>query len=223
MSAAGPAGDAGLLQTLRARVRTCALEAHRQHLMTMTSGNFSARDPATGLIAITPSGRPYPTLEPEDIGVLDAAGAVVAGRWRPSSEAELHRGVYAGRPEVHGIAHGHSVHANGVGGPGLAVPPIVGTLWKYVGGELKTAPFRESGTAEYAEHALRVMGEQRAVIMANHGLLAIGGTVEDALEVAAYAEEGARIYLLARSLGEPSRYPKPRPGSMYAPSWWPGL
>ena len=101
-----------------------------------------------------------------------------------------------------GIAHVHSVHANAVGALGLDVPPVVGTLWRYVGGTLATATFMESGSRQYAAHALADMGDRRAMIMANHGLLAIGDTVEGALETAAYAEEGARVYLLARALGE---------------------
>ena len=209
-----------VLEALRGRVLGCALEAYRQGLMTMTSGNFSGRDPASGLVAITPSGRPYAGLRVEDVVVVDRDGALVEGRSRPSSETALHLGVYAARADLHGIAHVHSVYANAAGTLGLSVPPIVGTLWKYVGGELRTAPFRESGTAEYAAHALRVMGEQRAVIMANHGLLAVSETVEEALEVAAYAEEGSRVYILARALGEPGRHPKPSPGAMYAPAWW---
>jgi L-fuculose-phosphate aldolase len=78
----------------------------------------------------------------------------------------------------------------------------------------------ESGSREYAAHALATMKDRRAMIMANHGLLAIGDTVERALETAAYAEEGARVFLLARALGEPSAHPKPEPGMMYAPTWW---
>ncbi len=68
--------------------------------------------------------------------------------------------------------------------------------------------------------ALGAMGDRRATLMANHGLLAIGRTVEEALETAAYAEEGARIYLLTRPLGEPREHPRPSVGMMYAPSWW---
>ncbi len=208
------------LPDLRARVLAAAQEAARMQLMTMTSGNFSARDPASGHVAITPSGRPYATMRPEDVIVVRLDGSVVEGEHRPSSETPLHLGVYAARPDVDGIAHVHSPHANAVGALGLAVPPIVGTLWKYVGGALETAPFMESGTAEYGAHALRVMGDRRAMIMANHGLLAIGRTVEEALETAAYAEEGARVYLLARPLGEPREHPRPSVGMMYAPSWW---
>jgi L-ribulose-5-phosphate 4-epimerase len=209
-----------VLQELRERVLAAALEAYRQRLMTMTSGNFSARDAETGLVAITPSGRPYAAMRAEDVVVVRLDGSVVEGAQRPSSETPLHLGVYAARPDIHGIAHVHSVHANAVGALGLTVPPIVGTLWKYVGGDLVTIPFRESGTTEYAAHALKAMGDRRAGIMANHGLLAIGETVEAALETAAYAEEGARVYLLARALGEPGRHPRPGPGYMYAPSWW---
>ena len=214
------ADDSAMLGELRSRVLTAAQEAARMGLMTMTSGNFSARDPETGLVAITPSGRPYASMTPSDIVIVDLDAKVVDGSLKPSSETPLHLGVYNHRTDVDGIAHVHSVHANAVGALGLDVPPIVGTLWKYVGGVLATATFMESGTSEYAAHALAVMGARRAMIMANHGLLAIGDTVEAALETAAYAEEGARVYLLARPLGEPSTHPRPSRGMMYAPSWW---
>lgn len=189
-------------------------------LMTMTSGNFSARDPGSGLVAITPSGRPYATMAPAEIVLVRLDGTVEDGDLKPSSETPLHLGIYEARPDVSGIAHVHSPHANAVGALGLDVPPIIGTLWRYVGGTLVTAPFMESGTHEYATHALSVMADRRAIIMANHGLLAIGETLEGALETAAYAEEGARVLLLARPLGEPSTHPKPAPGTMYAPPWW---
>lgn len=208
------------LGELRARVLAVAQEAARMGLMTMTSGNFSARDRASGLVAITPSGRPYATMTPDDIVLVAPDGTVVEGAFKPSSETPLHLGVYAARPDLDGIAHVHSVHANAVGVLGLSVPPVVGTLWRYVGGTLETAPFLESGSREYAAHALAVMGDRRAIIMANHGLLAIGESVEQALETAAYAEEGARVYLLARPLGEPTTHPRPSPGMMYAPPWW---
>lgn len=189
-------------------------------LMTMTSGNFSARDRESGLIAITPSGRSYSTMTPSDIVLVRLDGTVADGSLKPSSETPLHLGVYEARPDVDGISHVHSPHANAVGALGLSVPPVVGTLWRYVGGTLETAPFMESGSREYAAHALAVMGDRRAMIMANHGLLAVGETVEKALETAAYAEEGARVYLLARAVGVPSAHPKPSAGMMYAPSWW---
>jgi L-ribulose-5-phosphate 4-epimerase len=213
-------GDDLLLGDLRARVLAAALEAARLGLMTMTSGNFSARDPERGLVAITPSGRPYATMKPADIVIVNLDGEVVDGALKPSSETQLHLGVYNHRPDANGIAHVHSPHANAVGVLGLDVPPIVGTLWRYVGGPLVTATFMESGTRQYSAHALAAMADRRAMIMANHGLLAIGDTVEAALETAAYAEEGARVFLLARPLGEPSTHPRPSRGMMYAPPWW---
>jgi L-ribulose-5-phosphate 4-epimerase len=217
---AAPDGPGLLLDEARARVLAVAQEAARMGLMTMTSGNFSVRDPETGLVAITPSGRPYATMTPADIVIVNIGGEVVDGALKPSSETPLHLGVYDHRPGVDGIAHVHSAHANAVGALGLDVPPIVGTLWKYVGGTLATATFMESGTREYAAHALAVMGDRRAIVMANHGLLAIGDTIEAAFETAAYAEEAARVFLLARPLGEPSTHPRPSRGMMYAPAWW---
>lgn len=213
-------GSELLLADLRARVLAVAREAAAMGLMTMTSGNFSARDRESGLIAITPSGRPYGAMTPADIVLVRLDGTVADGALKPSSETPLHLGVYEARPDLDGIAHVHSVHANAVGSLGLSVPPVVGTMWRYVGGSLETAPFMESGSREYAAHALAVMGDRRAVIMANHGLLALGETVERALESIAYAEEGARVFLLARAHGEPSAHPKPSSGMMYAPPWW---
>lgn len=215
-------GTTGAIQLadLRARVLAAAREAAAMGLMTMTSGNFSARDRDSGLIAITPSGRAYATMAPADIVLVRLDGTVADGALKPSSETPLHLGVYAARPDIDGIAHVHSVHANAVGALGLSVPPVVGTLWRYVGGTLETAQFMESGSREYAAHALATMGERRAMIMANHGLLAVGDSVERALETAAYAEEGARVYLLARVHGEPSSHPRPDVGMMYAPTWW---
>jgi len=217
----GIAGDGELrLGDLRGRVLAAAREASAMGLMTLTSGNFSARDPDSGLIAITPSGRRYETMTTADVVLVQLDGTVIDGTLKPSSETPLHLGVYEASPDVDGIAHVHSVHANAIGALGLAVPPVVGTLWRYVGGALETAPFMESGSREYAAHALKTMGDRRAMIMANHGLLAVGESVERALETAAYAEEGARVYLLARAHGEPTTHPKPEPGMMYAPPWW---
>ncbi|MFN8523303.1 MAG: class II aldolase/adducin family protein [Chloroflexota bacterium] len=208
------------LQDLRRRVLAVAQEAYRLKLMTMTSGNFSARDPETGLIAITPSGRSYTTMTEADIVLVDRDAKVVDGAHKPSSETPLHVGIYRAKGDVFGISHVHSAHANAVGVLGVTVPPLVGTMWRYIGGDLRTAPHKESGTFEYADHIMGVMKECRAAIMANHGLIAVGPTVEKALESTAYAEEGAQIYLLSRGLGEPSRHPRPEPGSMYAPDWW---
>jgi L-ribulose-5-phosphate 4-epimerase len=220
-SGRSPSSGAGLLlEHLRVRVLAVAQEAARMGLMTMTSGNFSARAREHGLVVITPSGRPYATMTPADIVIVTLDGEVVDGALKPSSETPLHLGVYDARPDVDGIAHVHSPHANAVGVLGLDVPPIIGTLWRYVGGTLATATFMESGTRQYAAHALAAMGDRRAMIMANHGLLAIGDTVEGALETAAYAEAGARVFLLARPLGEPSTHPRPTRGMMYAPPWW---
>lgn len=68
------------LEEPRGRVLGCALEAYGQGLMTMTSGNFSGRDPLSGLVAITPSGRSYAGLQAEDVVVVDRAGALVEAR-----------------------------------------------------------------------------------------------------------------------------------------------
>src|SRR5262245_6152046 len=97
-----PAPGEGVLRLggLRARVLAAAQDASPMGLMTLTSGNFSARDRESGLIAITPSGRRYETMTVADIVLVQLDGTVVDGTLKPSSETPLHLGVYEARPDV---------------------------------------------------------------------------------------------------------------------------
>src|SRR5450631_2609021 len=111
-----------MLPELRAQV--CALH-HRlpaNHLVAWTSGNISARDPATGLVVIKPSGIAYEDLTPANMVVVDAQGQVVEGTHVPSSDTASHCYIYRALPAVHGIVHTHSRYATAFAAVGRPLP-----------------------------------------------------------------------------------------------------
>lgn len=98
----------------------------REALVSLTWGNVSGRDPTSGLIAIKPSGVPYSKLEIETLVVLDPSGAIVEGRYRPSSDTATHLELYRRFPGVNGIVHTHSPRATTLCQLGIALP-VLGT------------------------------------------------------------------------------------------------
>ena len=94
---------------IRRQVLEAALEAVRLGLIHGTSGNISLRDRQAGVIAITPSGRPYDGMTPEDVAIVTPEGEWIDGAWKPSSETPMHTAVFRARPDVDAAVHTHSM------------------------------------------------------------------------------------------------------------------
>jgi ribulose-5-phosphate 4-epimerase/fuculose-1-phosphate aldolase len=169
-----------------------------------TQGNLSARDPASGLVAITPHDYPYQEMSPEDVVILDLAGRVVAGWREPSHETAVHLTVYRERPDVQAIVHAEPIYVNVFGVLGRPIPPVVVSQLLAVGGDTPVMPFMPSGSEAFGLEMLRVMGERNAVVWAQHGCLTIGADLEAALRVTIALEGGAKIAYLASVLGSPN-------------------
>ena len=111
-------------------------------LVTGSSGNVSLRLEAHDsreLIAITPSGKPYPTLEDEDIVIVDHEVEPVDGELVPSSETLLHVAIYEARPDVQAIIHTHSVYSSVAAVAGMDIPPIIDEMMITIGGPIKVS------------------------------------------------------------------------------------
>lgn len=189
------------LEEQRKKVIQIALKAQQDKLMPLTMGNFSIRDQETGYICITPSGMEYSLLKPEDIVVVDMEGRIVEGSRKPSIETLLHCRTYARRSDVFGICHTHSTYATAWACCGKEIPVIVAELAGMIGGPVRCAPYAPMGTVQLAEIVAEYMGSQNAVLMENHGLLAVGETIEKAYANAVIVEEGAKITLFAMQIG----------------------
>ena len=186
-----------MLEALRAEVVRCAQEAEAQGLCRCRSGNFSARDAETGLVCMTPSGVDRRTMVAEDIVVMDLDARVVEasnGR-KPSSEALMHLAAYEVRPNVCAIVHTHSPFALVFAALERPIPGLVleAAHLHCEGGSVPVAPFAPQGTAELADSVRAPLRMGDALLLARHGVLTVGTSMDEALLKAAYVEELAEV------------------------------
>ncbi|MCX6018256.1 MAG: class II aldolase/adducin family protein [Chloroflexi bacterium] len=184
-----------------------------------SQGNVSAIDRASGLIAITPSAADYSSMTEDDIVVVNAAGDVVEGRWKPTIETPLHTLVLRRRPDVGAVVHCHAPHVSGFAAALQPIPLVLAEAAACVGHEVPCAPFMPSGTAEFAALMLDVLGRGNAAVMGQHGLLTCGADLRRAYAAAVAVEDSARACIHARSLGFT---PQPLPPQVCAElhQWW---
>ena len=177
-------------------------------LVPLTQGNLSLRDPQSGHILMTPHDYPYDQLTTDDVLVLDLAGEVINGAREPSHEAQVHLAVYERRADAAAIVHAEPIYTNLFGVLHKAIAPLhVGTLID-VRGEVPVMPFAPSGSRQFGYDMLEVMGDRNAVVWANHGMLAIGGSLAKAIHCTVMVEISAQLYHMALQHGEPHQIPE---------------
>jgi L-fuculose-phosphate aldolase len=182
-----------------------AQEMAKKGLVVGTAGNVGLRlkDPGgRELLAITPSGRYYDSLKVDDIVVVDFEGKRFEGELKASIETVMHIEVYKARKKVNAIVHVHPVFCSVIAVTGMDIPPLIDEQVIYIGGEIKVAEYAFPGTPELAKNAVSALGPRNAVILANHGSLSVGRDMREALTFCELAEEMAKIYISALSLGK---------------------
>jgi L-fuculose-phosphate aldolase len=165
-----------------------------------TSGNLSLRAPEG--IWITPSAIAYETMTPEMIPLLRMDGSH-EGAYRPSSEWRFHRDIYAARPEVGGIVHNHAPYATALSMARREIPACHYMIARFGGAPIRVADYALFGTAELSAAVLRAMQGRTACLLANHGCIATGPTIEAALAAAVELETLAQQYVLSLAAGGP--------------------
>jgi L-fuculose-phosphate aldolase len=164
------------------------------------SGNVSERFGAGFLV--TPSALAYDRMTAADVVFVDDAGRA-QGERKPSSEWPMHRGIYRTRPDAGGVAHTHSPFATTLACLRRPIPPFHYEVAFAGGNDIRCAQYATFGTPELSERALVALEGRRACLLANHGVVALGGSVESAVELAEKVEALARIYWQALQAGEP--------------------
>ncbi|MCE2462715.1 MAG: class II aldolase/adducin family protein [Dehalococcoidia bacterium] len=179
-------------------------EMVKQGLVAGSSGNASLRLPGDGdggYVLITPSGRPYRYLAPEDMVVIDMDGGPVEGDLLPSSETAMHLELYKARQDVEAIIHTHSLYASVAAVSGLEIPPIVVEMVIRVGGSVRVAEYAFPSTEELAQNAGHALGDRNAVLLRNHGMVGVGRTSWEALDLCQMVERVAQIFVYSSLLG----------------------
>lgn len=186
--------------TLRTAVIQTAQAMSAAGLSVGTSGNVSVRG-RRGFF-ITPTGMPYASLRPHDIAEVDWKGRAEGSRL-PSSEWRMHLDVFAARPEVSAIVHCHPPHGTSLSCLRREIPAFHYMVAVAGGSSIRCARYETFGTSELAAAAVEALQDRRACLLANHGMLSLGATAQDALKLAVEVENLAGQYLHALSVGEP--------------------
>ena len=191
------------LEALRQELVRLHGELPRNQLVTWTSGNVSARDPDTGLIAIKPSGIRYDDLTAASMVVVDADGAVVEGDLNPSSDTASHLYIYRHRPDVNGVVHTHSRYATAFAAVGRSIPVYLTAQADEFGGPIPCAGFALIGGEEIGRIVVESIGPSAAVLLKNHGVFTVGSNAEGAVKAAVMVEDIAATAWLALQIGTP--------------------
>jgi L-fuculose-phosphate aldolase len=188
-----------ILPSERQQVADASRRLAAEGLVLGTSGNVSAR--AGDHVAITPTGAVLAELEPEQVSVLDLDGAVVDGELAPTSEVDLHLGVY-NRYDAGAVVHTHAPVATALACSVDEVPCVhYGML--ALGGAVPVAPYETFGTPELAEAVLDTLEGRPAALMANHGAIVHAASIDAAVDLSLLLEWACTVYWRAAALGEP--------------------
>ncbi|MEY4207622.1 MAG: hypothetical protein RLZZ20_774 [Pseudomonadota bacterium] len=186
--------------TLRQRIIEACHQMERSGLNRGTSGNVSCREGDHFLI--TPSGVPVPQLRSESIVAMGFKGEII-GEGKPSSEWHFHLDLLKNRPELNAIVHTHSPHATALACLREDLPAFHYMIAIAGGDSVRCAPYALFGTEALSAHAVNAMKDRKACLLANHGLIAAGRDLDEAMAVATEIESLCQQYLLARQTGQP--------------------
>lgn len=181
-------------------VAACARKSVALGLNQGTSGNVSARS-REGFV-ITPSGRDMTDLEVRDMVMLDMDGQAPEGQ-KPSSEWRFHRDIYAAFPDARAVVHAHSPFAVALACLRRDIPPFHYMVAMAGGTDIRCAPYATFGTQALSDAVIAALEGRRACLMANHGLVAWGKSLDSALALAMEVEALCGQYLRCLQVGAP--------------------
>lgn len=183
----------------RERVAAACRRLAEAGLVRGTAGNVSVR--AGDAVAITPTGAPLEALEAEQVTVIDLDGKVLAGDLAPTSELDLHVGVYA-RYDAGAVVHTHAPASTAISCV-LDELPCVHYEMLLLGGPIRVAPYETFATPELALAALEALEGRTAALLANHGTIAFGADLDAAVQATELLEWSSTVYWRAASIGTP--------------------
>ncbi|TAJ31288.1 class II aldolase/adducin family protein [Bosea sp. (in: a-proteobacteria)] len=180
-------------RALREEIVAVAQAIDRAGYCPSKSGNVSARL-GDGLL-ITPSGLPYAQTTPEDLIHLSLDGRILSGVRKPSSEWPFHTAIYRARPDAQAIVHTHSPRATALSCARRGIPAFHYMIALCGGPDVRCADYATFGTPELAENAVQGLEGRKAVLLANHGVIALGASLAGAHQIVAEVENLAGQYL----------------------------
>ncbi len=187
---------------LRKNVIATARKMSAMGLSPGRTGNVSCRF-EDGML-ITPTGMAYDELKTNDIVFVTSDGEVPGKQKKPSSEWRFHLAAYQARPDSHALVHTHSMHATVLACAGKSIPAFHYMVAVAGGRDIPLVPYATFGTEKLAEDVATALEKRDACLLANHGAIAIGETLDSALELAHDIETLAEQYFKVLAIGPPN-------------------
>jgi L-fuculose-phosphate aldolase len=185
---------------LRQHMLTIAQAMVTQGLNKGTAGNIACR--LGEHFMVTPSGCPVHHMQAQDMVAMRFDGTTISPG-KPSSEWHFHRDILASRPEVGAVVHCHSPFATSLSCLRRDIPPFHYMIALMGGDTIRCAPYALFGTEALSASALAALVGRKACLLANHGMIALGGDLDEALAMAVEVEALCEQYVLALQIGEP--------------------
>jgi L-fuculose-phosphate aldolase len=185
---------------VRAAVLAAAKAMFERGLVEGTAGNVSGRIDE-GTVAMTPSSLGYEEMTLADIVTVDLEGTVVEGERSATSEKGLHLSCFTSYPEVQGVVHCHAKYASMFAVAHQPIPAGIDEFIVYIGGDVPICQYQPSGSDHLGPEDASKLKDRSAALMANHGMVCIGKSVDDALHSALVVEHNAHIMWGAAALG----------------------
>ena len=194
----------------RQEVIDYSIKLNTTNLSPLRSGNISVRGIEEGVegFFITPSGKKYETLKPEDIVFLSLNEKKDFLSWfnsgkNPSSEWRFHQDIYKNKWKAKAIVHAHSTHATAVSTHGKSIPPFHYMIALAGGEDIRCSEYATFGTHELSMNIIKALKDRKACLMSNHGQVAYGVNLSKAFELAQEIENICHQYIIALKMGEP--------------------
>ncbi len=187
------------------RMALCCRQMAAQGLIGGRDGNLSVRLGAERVL-VTPSGLIKSLVTAADMVEVDLAGNPRRrGARKPTSELDLHLRILRHRPDVHAVVHAHPPAATGFAVAGQEIPGNLLPELIFVVGAVPLVPFGMPGTPELGDRVVPYLagGRNHALLLANHGAVTMGSTLDEAWIRMETLEHGARIIVAARQIGQP--------------------
>lgn len=194
------------LQTRKDVIACCQWLCRHGYFGSLLSagGNVSVRIPGEPVLVITPSGKPYMELVPQDICVVDFDLNRIDGDLAPSIETAMHAGVYRDRADVGAVVHTHQAYASIFALINQPIPALFDEVALSIGETVAVVPYALSGTPELVDNVRRTVANGcNCFVMQNHGALNLGKTLEKAWKHAELLEKTAKAYYHALATGKP--------------------
>jgi L-fuculose-phosphate aldolase len=179
---------------MREAIKKAGVELVEKNLVQGTWGNISMRIDENFML-VTPSGLDYIRLTPNDMVKVNIHTLEYEGDIKPTSEKKIHAAILRDRPEINVAIHTHSVNCSSVAASQREMPEMTADMKNHLGGSVRVGPYGLPGTKKLTNGTLLAIKGRNACLMANHGAMVCGTSIEDAMLNCQIMEESAKLFV----------------------------